>query len=240
VGGTAAPVRLLPWLRYALLLLLMAVGAGALWLWLDGRFYVSAASVDGSVRVSPDEVVQVSGLVGLHIMWVRPTEVEARIVAALPSLESAKVVCGLPATCAVSVVERQPRILWDDDGESWWLDADGVLFPAEGVLAEGWVVRGPLPRGEDGRMDERVRVGLTELWATGVDVSPELYYVTDRGLLLTDRRGWRVFVGQGPGMAERLRALEWLAADLEARGVTPRFVDVRFADAPYYSLVNDW
>ena len=41
-------------------------------------------------------------------------------------------------------------------------------------------------------------------------------------------------------MEERLEVLEWLAADLEARGLTPRFVDVRFVDAPYYSLTNDW
>jgi len=222
------------------LLLLVVAGMATLWLWLDSRFYVPAATVEGTVRVAPDEVVQASGLVGLHILWVRPSEVEAHILAALPSLESAEVACGLPARCAVTVVERQPRMMWDDGGELWWVDADGVLFPADGVLAEGWVVRGPLPRDEDGRMDERVRVGLAELWATGADVSQELYYVTDRGLVFTDRRGWRVIVGQGPGMAERLRVLEWLAADLQARGLTPRFVDVRFPDAPYYSLVNDW
>ena len=102
------------------------------------------------------------------------------------------------------------------------------------------MIRGPLPQGEDGLMDEHVRVGLTELWATGFDGSEELFYVPGRGLVLTDKRGWRVIVGQGTGMARRLQVLEWLAADLEARGLTPRFVDVRFPDAPYYSLTKDW
>jgi hypothetical protein len=41
-------------------------------------------------------------------------------------------------------------------------------------------------------------------------------------------------------MARRLEVLEQLTADLEARGVAPRFVDVRFPEAPYYSLTNDW
>jgi hypothetical protein len=41
-------------------------------------------------------------------------------------------------------------------------------------------------------------------------------------------------------MARRMQVLGGLVADLEARGLTPRFVDVRFADAPYYSLINDW
>jgi len=101
-------------------------------------------------------------------------------------------------------------------------------------------VRGPLPRDEDGRLDEHVRVALTELWTAGVDVSSLLYYVPDRGFIFTDERGWHVILGQGPGMDRRLQVLEWLVADLEARGLVPRLVDVRFSDAPYYSLTNDW
>ena len=31
-----------------------------------------------------------------------------------------------------------------------------------------------------------------------------------------------------------------LERDLQARGLTPQFVDVRFAEAPYYSLTNAW
>jgi len=227
-------------IRNLLLLSLVAVAAGALWLALDDRFYIYHADVVGATRVSPDEVFRASGLPGLHILWVRPAEIEARILAALPTLESARVVCGLLAECTITVVERQPRVMWDEDGQLWWIDADGVIFPSQGVLSEGWLVRGPLPRDEDGRLDERVRVALTELWAIGADVSPLLYYVPGRGLVLTDERGWRVIVGQGPGMAERLQVLEWLAADLQVRGLTPRFVDVRFPDAPYYSLTNEW
>jgi hypothetical protein len=41
-------------------------------------------------------------------------------------------------------------------------------------------------------------------------------------------------------MEQRLQLLERLVTDLERRGLTPRFVDVRFPDAPYYSLKNDW
>ena len=84
-----------------------------------------------------------------------------------------------------------------------------------------------------------MRIALSELWVIGVNVSP-LYYVPERGLTFADQRGWRVILGQGPGIARRLQVLEALVADLEARGLTPRFVDVRFADAPYYSLVNEW
>ena len=246
-------------IRALLLLLLAVVVAGVLWLTLDDRFYIYGAEVVGTIRLSPDEVFRASGLPGLHILWVRSAEVESRILAALPSLESAQVLCGLQpptlgaeplANCTIAVVERQPRVMWNDDGQLWWIDADGVIFPASpsfipagggerGGGADDWLVRGPLPQDEDGRLDEPVRVALAELWAIGADVSP-LLYVPNRGLVFTDGRGWRVVVGQGPGMAERLQVLEWLATDLEMRGLTPRFVDVRFPDAPYYSEKNEW
>jgi len=227
-------------IRNSLLLLLIMVIAGILWLAFDDRFYVYHAYVAGVARMSPDEVFRASGLLGLHVLWVRPAEVEARILAELPGIERVRVACGLlDEECAITVVERQPRMMWDEDGQLWWIDADGVAFPALGMLPEGWLVRGPLPRDEDGRLDERVRVALTELWLVGADVS-QLLYVPGRGLTFTDERGWRIILGQGPGMAGRLRVLEWLVADLEARGLTPRFVDVRFPDAPYYSLTNEW
>jgi hypothetical protein len=240
---SSAP-SLLRRLRAILAIALVATVAVALWLALDDLFYVYDADVVGTVRASRDEVLWASGLPGLHILWVRPAEIEARILAALPGIEGAHVACGLPARCTITVTDRQPRVAWDEGGQLWWIDADGVIFapqaPAEGLSLEGWLVRGPLPRDEDGRLDERVRVALAELWAAGADVPRLLDYVPARGLAFADERGWRVVLGQGPGIAGRLRVLEWLVADLEARGLTPRFVDVRFADAPYYSLTNDW
>ena len=245
-------------LRNSLLLVLTLVAAGALWLALDERFYVYHADVQGAVRSSSDQIFRASGLPALHILWVRPAEVEARILAALPDLASARVVCHLPARCKIAVVERQPQLVWDENGQVWWVDVEGVVFspspallpaggdvsflpPAEGEGGgAGLLVRGPLPRQEDGRLDERVRVALAELWAAGADVTSTLTYVPGRGLAFTDERGWRIILGQGPGMVKRLQVLQWLAADLQARGVTPRFVDVRFPDAPYYSLTNDW
>lgn len=234
-----------PWpvlrrLRNAFLLIAIVGGVGASWVLLDDRFYVFEVDVVGAVRVSPNDVFVASDLPGLHILWVKRAESEARILAAHPGLASAEVDCALPAECTIAVVERQPTMTWQENGQMWWLDAEGVVFPAEGTLSEGWLVRGPLPRGEDGRLDERVHVALSELWASGAEMSPVLDYLPTRGLVVIDGRGWRVIVGKGSGIEERLQVLELLAADLQGRGLTPRYVDVRFPKAPYYSLTNDW
>jgi hypothetical protein len=229
-----------PGLRGVLLLLMGMVAVASLWLTIDGRFYVSHVDVVGAVRVSPDEVIQASGLSGLHILWAHSAGIENRILDSLPTIQSVQAKCRLPAECAIVVVERQPKVVWDEEGLLWWIDAEGVIFHAQGALSEGWSVRGPLPRSEDGRLDERVRVALADLWAARADVASAFDYVPARGLVFTDERGCRVVLGQGPGMANRLEVLERLMADLDARGVVPQFVDVRFADAPYYSLTNEW
>jgi cell division septal protein FtsQ len=234
-----APSRL-RWLWRALIALAIVVVALAVWVLLDDLFYIYYADVEGTVRLSPAEVFWASDLPGLHVLWVNADAIEAQILAALPSLESAEVTCRLPSNCTITVVERQPRMMWSDAGQLWGVDANGVVFPAEAAITEAWVVRGPLPKDEDGLLAEPARIALAELWASGVAMSPELSYVPARGFVITDERGWRVIVGQGTGIRERLQTLEVVAAHLQAQGVTPKFVDVRFPEAPYYSLTNEW
>jgi hypothetical protein len=241
-----APVasRSLHWLHYVWRLSLVALvlmAVAALWLALDSRFYIYHADVVGAERLSSGEVFRASGLAGLHVLWARPSKLETLMLDELPTIESAQIACSLPAECTITIVERQPKVTWEEGEQLWWVDAEGVIFPAEGSLSEGWFVRGSLPRDGEGRLDERVRVALSELWAMGVDDIPsELQYVPSRGLAFINEQGWRVIVGQGAGMAERLRVFEQLAKYLKARDLTPRFVDVRFPGAPYYSLTTDW
>lgn len=248
-----APVSLrkFRWLRrgrWFLLAVAVAAGGLALWLSLDARFYVYDAPTAGARRVSQEEIFEASELTGLHILWARPAVIETRILDTFASIESAEVTCSLPATCSIAVVERQPRVLWNERGELWWIDEEGAIFPAQddatdaealNDAAGGWLVRGPLPRGDEGRLDERVRAGLTELWTSGQETPTEFDYSAEQGLSFVDRHGWRVVVGQGDGMGKRLRILVLVTAHLESRGLTPEFVDVRFPEAPYYSLMGD-
>lgn len=251
LGQAPISLRKSRWIRTGLwgaLTLAVAAGALALWLAWDSRFYVYDAEVVGARQLPPGALFEASGLNGLHILWARPGAVESELLEAFPSLESVSMSCSLPSECTISVVERRPRVLWDDQGELWWVDEEGAVFSAtgEGASSEAaneaagrWLVTGPMPRGSDGNLDERVRVALTELWASGRDVPTEFTYEPDRGLAFTDRHGWRIIVGHGSGMDERLRALERLTAHLESNGVTPAFVDVRFPKAPYYSRTLD-
>jgi cell division septal protein FtsQ len=231
------------------LLLAFAFLAGALavWLTLDARFYVYGAEITGARRVAHEEIFDASELMGLHILWARPAAIEARILGKLPSLESIEVTCGLPSNCTVTVVERRPRVVWNEPGGLWWIDEEGAVFPiqdgAAGLEAVSdaaglWLVKGPLPRNDTGDLEEQVHVALNELLASEQELPTEFDYSAERGLSFVDEHGWRVIIGRGAGMGERLWILAQMTQHLESQGVTPGLVDLRFPKAPYYSLTG--
>jgi len=210
-----------------------------LWFAFSPQFYVTSAQVVGAQRVPPQAVFAASGLQRLHILWANPRAAERRILENIPSIERVRVSCQLPARCVIAVTEREVMAAWEQGGAYYWVDRAGGAFPAAGPLEGKWRVSGPLPTDEQGLVVQDVLVGLEELERLGVRPGPILYR-PGRGLVLEDPAGWRVVVGQGTGMARRLQVYLKIRAHLMAKGITPRFVDVRFPDAPYYSVTNDW
>lgn len=211
----------------------------ALWVALSPRFYVTGVQVVGANHISEAAVFAASGLAHLHILWVNAEEAEARLLAQLPSVERAEVSCHLPAACTIEVVERVPILTWDIGERLLWVDAAGGAFPADHPLEGRWLIGGPLPTDERGLVDREVLLGLAELTRLGVRPG-RVVYRPGRGLVLDDPAGWRVILGQGAGMERRLQVYAAVRAHLLARGIHPRFVDVRFPEAPYYSEVNEW
>jgi cell division septal protein FtsQ len=235
----ARPVALRPGWMLAGLGLAALLGVGV-WVALSPRFYVTSVYVEGAGRVPEGEVLAASGLAQLHILWVDAREAEDRILEQLPSVESVAVSCRLPANCAITVVERAPLLNWETEGGVFWVDAAGGVSPADQFLEGGWIVSGLLPTDEQGRVAQEVVVGLGELMRLIGDQPGRVFYRQDRGLVLEDPVGWRVVLGQGEEMERRLQVYALVRPHLLARGIQPLFVDVRFAEAPYYSEMKEW
>lgn len=243
VSQAAGPARRwVRWVQVGVCCVLTLVAGLALWLTVDDRFYILDIDVTGNTRTPEGVVCQASELAGLHILWVRSDDVTDRLVQGVQGIEGAEVKCRLPSSCTIRVIERQPKFMWVEveQGSSWWVDGEGVVFPATGEDSEGPVVRGSLPLGEDGKLQESMRVALAELWAADTNVPQSFDYVPERGLIFNDPRGWRVILGTGHGMIQRMQVLDLLTAHLAARGISPLYVDVRFPEAPYYSTTNEW
>lgn len=225
------------WLALGLGMILL-VGLG-LTLVYSPRFRVAEPEVVGASRIAAATIVDASGLRQQHILAVNERQAESRILVQMPSLAEAHVDCHLPADCVISVVERPLLLTWESESGLVWVDGAGGTFPAGEPLVGSWLVHGPLPLDAHGRVERAVLEGLADLTQLGIRPG-NVTYRPGRGLVLDDPAGWRVVVGQGRGMARRLQVYALVRQHLLDHSIRPRFVDVRFPDAPYYSVENDW
>jgi hypothetical protein len=107
------------WIALALIALLV-VGA-ILWIWLSDTFYVTRIGVAGNALTSAQEIVQISGIGGQHMLWVNHAAASERIANGIPSIKSARVDCQLPDRCVIKVQERQPSVAWRFGGAVTWI-----------------------------------------------------------------------------------------------------------------------
>ncbi len=233
-------LREFPWKRVAPLLAILAL---ALWVWLDNRWYVMGEDLEvanASSNTLAYDVALASDLLGWHAFWLDTDAATEQILAAAPGVTSAEVACRrFPAQCTIHVSEREPALIWESEAGVKWVDAEGVVFAARAGGMDLPIIHGPLPALEDGRIPADILAGVEALIELGIPAD-RLGYLPERGLIWVDEEGRRVAFGVGPEMDARWAIYQALIADLEARKIFPWTVDVRFPNAPTYSLERVW
>jgi cell division septal protein FtsQ len=198
------------------------------------NFYVYDIQVRGNAAVTSEEVYTTSDLEGLSVFWVDPAAV-ARRVETLPNVRSAHVKIRLPARVIVTVEERAPVILWQTGDVSWWVDAEGVIFPPRADPSDTLTIidtdAQPVSPGE--ALDPSI-IETAQSLRRLLPELPVMHYSRATGVSFTTGEGWPVYLGDGRDMDEKLTILVNLRKDLLARGVTPEFIDVRFIERPFY------
>ena len=247
----------IPWKFIALCTL---IGAAVLWLLVDNNWYLMGENIrviGASSHETAVDVAMASDLLGWHGLRLRPRAATAAITEQVPAITEAQVECNrFPAECVIRVQEREPVLNWVAEnavgtGGVYWIDAEGVLMPANEVRAGLPIVRGPLPNLEEGANSHAlvaVLDGVTALAALGITANAEgngLEYHLERGLIWNDPEGRRVAFGVGASMEARWNIYVALIAHLEARtaagdGIFPWTIDVRFPEGPTYSLERLW
>jgi len=190
----------------------------ALWVSFSDAYYVSRVEVLGNEFLPAEHLVEQAGVPeGYHIFFVNPVAVRARLLA-LPGVREAEVRCRLPGRVTLRVVERKPVLQWRVGAEQFWVDEEGVLFPAAGALAEAVTVvevdRAAREPGE--RVGADLVRGVQELAALLPEVA-EFEYSQAHGLAFRMADGTRVFLGTEE-LAYRVQVLKRLLAELGTRG----------------------
>ncbi len=219
----------------ALLIVLVALTT---WVGLDSRFYVSRLTVTGTALTPPLEVANMSGLVGTHIFWVNTADAEAQLLHLNPAIQSAHITCQLPANCRIAVVERTPVVAWQYGGLVTWVDAAGETFSPRPTtdnlkLVTIDAIQGPALIA--GRPADPKVIDAALSVAKALPSVRQYRYSGAHGLEFTDARGFPVYLGLADDMTERAMIWKSLRDSLEARNVLPKFVDIRYPLAPFYS-----
>jgi hypothetical protein len=223
--------------RVISVVILFVVMLAAIDLTTNESFYIYQPVVLGNGRVSSAEIVAASQIEGLHVLWLQPEQVEMALRTSLPELRTVFVWCSLPAECTIQVEERRPAFEWKQGQTRTWIDAEGMVFPARGqspnlpVVEVALNITALLP-------GQQADSGLVSAMLALAGALPEVKsyrYTAEHGIEFDDpKANCPVYVGAGSDVAARVTTWRSLAASLASRDIKPKFVDVHYANAPFY------
>jgi cell division septal protein FtsQ len=203
---------------------------------LDQTYVVSSVEVSGASTLSPEALVQASGMKGVHAFFLSPAKA-ARRVAEIPSVLTTTVRVGWPSQAHITVAEREPVMVWDQVGDRFWVDKDGRLMQARQESGGLLVLLSQEPErlSPGDQIPADVLAGAQQLRRERPNIV-SLFYERGAGLSYQDGRNWRAYFGTGRDMNQKLSVYETLVEDLQARGLHPEYISVVNKEKPFYRL----
>jgi len=231
-------------------LLIGALGFAIYTLWYSPMFTIEKIDVSGMVRMTNAEINSVADVIGKSIVLVNPAVLELELQEAFPELVNISVDTEVPNKLAISLIERQPVLAWQQDEQTYWVDENGIAYSPHGEGGPSITVKGSdLLSTEpvlDDTLDEVETTNKTlpiELVNAILTVSPEvpentpIIYDSQHGIGWLDPRGWQVYFGStDEDMDLKLKVYEKTFRRLKKAGIRPALISVEHLHAPYYRL----
>jgi cell division protein FtsQ len=201
---------------------------------------VQEVRVAGAETIDVHDLALLSGLEGESMLRLPLDEARARLIE-VPQVRSVAFKRNWPQAVTLRIEERTPVAFWSVGGRDYSVDAEGV------VLAAG-APSGPAPRivePEAGRSmgpGDRVQPDAIALAERIFRESPrflgqgvrELEYRAAIGVTAVFDNGLRVTFGDERSYEYKVAVLAKLLDQLQAKGVRPRAVDLRFGERVTY------
>jgi len=269
VPGTAMSLPAVPSIRLgwrAVSLILTGTLAFLLYhLWTAPLYQVQTVVLQGNTYLESNRVNQVLAVQGVSIFAIAPRNLETALHKSFPGLlTDASVRVGLPAKVYITVAERQPALVWEQDGDTLWIDAGGYAFAPAGenpdLITVSAQTAPPAPFTTADQPDEIENPGdapdhLLAILSPKLFIAPEmvagilefhrivpgvdhLIYDAAHGFGWHDeKRDWDVYLGTNlSNVAEKLNVYFTIRAHLREQGIQPVMVSVEYLHAPYYRL----
>ncbi len=209
--------------------------------WFVGAdFRVHDVVVQNNQGVPVQQIIGASGLQGEHIMFV-DLNAAAKQIEALPGVNAAQVSCTWRVGCEILIQPSIGIAMWQsgtDIANRVWSDEQGRVQKALNdtpVKVNIKVEDGNVPM-LAAPINEKLARAIKELLVLQPKVM-RYTYTSQYGLMFTDSRGWKVRLGVAEHagiMRDKLTLMKEIGDQLVARNVTPKVIDVRFVEAPFY------
>lgn len=227
--------------------LVLLFGTALYLFWTMPQFRVSSVQVTGNRGFTSEEISSVLGLEGFPVFLLTPNQIKEQVLRNYPELASVEVTVSIPNTVIVHLTERQPVILWQQDGGFTWVDETGTAFRPRGD-AQGLVVVQALGSPPAMAMQEDdpltpvpfISEDMVEailILTPHVPAGTPLLYDPVTGFGFADLRGWQVIFGTGADKMEvKIQIYHALVDWLSQRGIQPILINVAYPTAPFYRL----
>ncbi len=224
---------------------------------------VSGMSYNGLQRLDSEKITSDLGVVEKRIFAIDADQMRQRLAKKYPELADVKIKITLPAKVVISASERAPLLAWIVDGNTYWVDANGYIFPARGDAAPGLTVQSvvsppmvasadasvleelseevtpvvietPEPGELANQMDPTIMAAIFKL-STMMPTGTVLAYSDLDGLGWVDAKGWAVYIGLSMShIDQQMMVYKAVVDKLTEQGITPSMVSVEHVNAPFY------
>ncbi len=209
--------------------LLATIGLlGIFLLFTDPRFTVETPVISGNQYTDAHEIINMAALDNANIFTINPDQITARL-SLIPQIKETRVRLGLPNRVSIQIIERIPMLLYVREGEVFWVDSEGKVFPAAELGTDLPVLLDDDNTASvDGQhLNPSLVQAITNLNASMPELN-EFRYRRDYGLYFLSPEGWRVFLGDASHMTEKLLNWQSIRQQLLQQGRQIEIVDLRF------------
>jgi hypothetical protein len=217
----------------------------------SGVFFIREIYVGGTRYLTPPEIFQRSGLANMHIFWVDPAVIETQLEAD-PAIANAKVEIGWPPNMVqITVMERQPALIWVQSGQQVWVDLTGRVMqlrqdvpnlvkvivekPTKTIHLSNCPLQGlDEVLGPGSCIDASTVAGVLQFKALYPNAQ-EIVYDPVKGLGYHDGRGWVLWFGDGVDIDTKMRVYDQIVENTFVKnGIQLIEVNVADPDLAYY------
>ncbi len=227
-------------------------------------FRVNTLTIQGLSRYSQDEFKPLLKGRKTSIFLFNRENLTSALLLSHPELVNPQVDIAMPNQIVVTAAEREPILQWVANGQTYWVDEEGVILEPRGEAGNLIFVESPVspPLAKQQIKDPSI-VDYARLWiekkvsamnnqavldrmdaatlkaVIGMNAilpaGASLVYDPVAGMGWRDPGGWEVYFGTDLSNVEfKLVEYQTILARLNEMGLTPAMISVEHVDSPYF------